>query len=164
MVSFGDALQLMCAGVVTLITLSSVIAWLPARSHCPDCLSGRLFIGIGTIALILDPGGVGVLGAILAAMGIAIWWAGQPVPEIPRPRQQGLLITSLIAGLVTLMALRGWGPLGDIPEQARIVVAPFVAAVGALGTLAVADRARVTYRDELRRRLRHPSAVHEYRS
>src|SRR5690554_5302873 len=120
MISNGDALQLVSAGVVLLIGLSLAIAWIPARGRYPGGLPARAFITLGLFAVIWEPGGVGVLGAILAGMGAAIWWAGRPDPELPRPRRLGLFVAAIIAGLLTLAMIVGWGPMGGIPEQARI--------------------------------------------
>jgi hypothetical protein len=154
MVSTGDAFQLVGAGVIVLIGLCLSIAWIPARGRYPGGLPARVFVTLGLFAVAWEPAGLGVLGGVLAAMGGAIWWAGQPDPELPRPRRVGLIVAAIITGALTLATMLGWGVLSNLPEQARVVATPFVAGVGALGTLAIADRARITYREALRRRLR----------
>ena len=108
--------------------------------------------------MILDPRGVGaVLGLSLAAMGAVVWWGGQPPPEVPRPRRRGFYIASGLAGLVTYATSEGWGPLSRVPEEGRPVAALFVGIVALLATLAIADRARITFRDRLRRRFAVPT-------
>lgn len=154
MVSPDDAVQIVLAGIVVLIGVSSTIAWSPARGRYPGGLSARLFLTAGLVAVAVDPSGLGVLGGVLTAMGLAVWWAGQPDPELPRPRHGGIVTASIVTGLATLATLRGWGVLEALPEEIRLAIAPFVGAIGALGTIAIADRTRVTFRDAMRRRAR----------
>jgi multisubunit Na+/H+ antiporter MnhB subunit len=149
-----DAVQIVGAGVIVLVALCLSIAWLPARRRYPGGYWARLFFTAGLATVIWDPTGVGVVGAVLAAMGVAVWWAGRPEPELPRPRRRGIVVASILTGLVALAVTFGWGALDRIPEELRGVATVVAAGVCVLGTLAIADRARVTFRDDLRRRLR----------
>ncbi|NDL59228.1 hypothetical protein [Phytoactinopolyspora mesophila] len=157
MVSTDDALPIVSAGVVLLIGLCLTIAWIPARGRYPGGLPARVAISLGVAAIAWEPVGLGVLGAVLSAMGVAIWWAGRPEPELPRPRRRGLVIAAVVSGLLVLASLDGWGPFARVHEDIRAIATVFVVAVCLLGTLAVADRARVTFRDALRRRIEQSS-------
>jgi hypothetical protein len=86
-------------------------------------------------------------------MGFAAMWQSQPEPEVPRPRRKGIVIAAAATGLATFAALRGWSVLGLVPDQARTIAALIAATVGALATIAVADRARVRMREAIRERL-----------
>lgn len=152
MLSIDDALQLVLAGVVVLMGLCLTIVWIPARHQYPGGFPARTFATIGLVAVIWDPGGLGVLGGVLAGMGVAIWWSARPAPELPRPRRTGLAVAAAITGVLVLAMIHGWGPLGGIPDQMRAVATLFVGGVGVMGCLAIADRCRVTFRDALRRR------------
>lgn len=153
MLSTDDALQLVMAGVVVLAGLCLTIVWIPARRQYPGGFPARAFVTIGLFAVVWDPWGLGVLGGVLTGMGMAIWWSGRPEPELPRPRRAGLSVAAAITGVLVLAMIRGWGPLDGIPDQVRAVATLFVGGVGVMGTLAIADRSRVTFRDALRRRL-----------
>jgi hypothetical protein len=48
---------------------------------------------------------------------------------------------------------RGWSVLEVVPAQARMISGLVAGAVGALATIAVADRARVRLREAVRERL-----------
>lgn len=150
--------QVTIAAVVGLIGVSTILAWLPATRRDPTGLATRVFITVGLVAAVLDPSGVGaVLGLSLAAMGGLVWWEGRPAPEVPRPRRRGFYVAAVLAGLVTYGTVRGWGPLDSIPRDGRPIAALFVGLVAVLGTLAIADRARITFRDRLRRRFSVPT-------
>ncbi|NED93785.1 hypothetical protein G1H11_00460 [Phytoactinopolyspora alkaliphila] len=149
-----DAVQIIGAGVVVLVALCLSIAWLPARRRYPGGYPARLFFTTGLATVVWEPTGIGVVGAVLAAMGVAVWWAGRPEPELPRPRRRGIIIASVLTGVVAVAVTYGWGMLGRIPEELRGVTTVIAAGVCILGTLAIADRARVTFRDSLRRRQR----------
>jgi hypothetical protein len=58
----------------------------------------------------------------------------------------------MVAGLVIVATLRGWWMLDRVPEAARPISALMVGSVAALATLAIADRARVRMRDDVRER------------
>jgi hypothetical protein len=152
MVSADDALSIVSAGVILLIGLCLTIAWIPARGLYPGGLPARSAFCLGLAAVAWEPDGLGVLGGVLSAMGVAIWWAGRPEPELPRPRRRGCVIAAVTSGLLVLATVRGWGAFDRIHEDVRPIATVFVVAVCLLGTLAVADRARVTFRDALRRR------------
>ncbi|WP_166351537.1 hypothetical protein [Phytoactinopolyspora limicola] len=154
MLSADDAYQIVAAGVVVLVGLCLTIAWAPARGHYPGGLPSRAFVTVGLMTVFWDPGGLGIVGAVLTAMGVAIWWCGRPEPELPRPRRAGLVVAAVASGIIVLATDLGWGALGRIPDDARALATVVVIGVVLLGTLAIADRARVTYRDALRRRFR----------
>ncbi|NEE01741.1 hypothetical protein [Phytoactinopolyspora halotolerans] len=156
MLSADDAAQIVGAGVVALVTVCLTIAWIPARGRYPGGLPSRVFISVGLVAIIWEPAGLGVIGLVLAAMGLAVWWSGQPEPELPRPRRVGFVVSSLFFGALTYAVIRGWWVFGAMSEEVRLIASVFAAGTGLLGTLAIADRARVTYRDALRRHFRPP--------
>ncbi|PSL01073.1 hypothetical protein CLV30_1158 [Haloactinopolyspora alba] len=148
-----DVYRLLIAGVVLLVGVGSCLAWISAGRRDPAGPAARVFMTVGLVMAALDFGGVGaVLGLSLAALGGLVAWEGQPDPEVPRPRRGGIVVAAAITGLATLAMIEGFGPLASVPEEARAVATVVVASTGALGTLAVADRARVTLRDALRRR------------
>lgn len=148
-----DAHRLLIAGVVLLVGVGSCLAWISAGRRDPAGPAARAFMTIGLIMAALDFRGLGtVLGLSLAAMGALVAWEGQPEPEVPRPRRGGIVVAATLTGLATLAMFDGLGPLSAVPEEARAVATVAVAATGTLATLAVADRARITLRDALRRR------------
>ncbi|HEY9411543.1 MAG TPA: hypothetical protein VIP77_18330 [Jiangellaceae bacterium] len=152
----ADALQYVISGVIVLFGVGACVAWIPATRHDPGGLPARVFLTVGLVTTVFDVGGLGmVLGLALVAMGLMVWWESQPEPEVPRPHLLGLLVAAGFTGLAVLATVLGWGPLGRVPEQVRMVAALVIGGAGALGTLAVADRARVRLRDALRRRF-HP--------
>lgn len=155
MIDTADALRVSAATAVGLTGVGLCLAWLPAlRREGLVCLAARLLTTVGLIAAILDFGGLGgVLGPALAAMGFAAMWQSQPEPEVPRPRRKGIVIASALTGLAIFATLRGWSVLDLIPAQARVASALVAGAVGALATIAVADRARVRMREAVRERL-----------
>jgi hypothetical protein len=151
----ADALRLAAAIAVALIGVGLSLAWLPALRHDGlVCLAARLLTTVGLLAAILDFGGLGgVLGPALAAMGLAAMWQSQPEPEVPRPHRKGILIAAAATGLAVFAALRGWSMFEQVPAQARTISAAVAGTVGALATIAVADRARVRMREAVRERL-----------
>lgn len=155
MIDAADALRVSAAVAVALTGFGLSLAWLPALRHeGPVGLVARLLTTVGLVAAIVDFGGLGgVLGFALAAMGVAAMWQTQPEPEVPRPRRKGILIASAATGLAIFAALRGWSVLDMVPLQARVISAMVAGTVGALATIAVADRARVRMRDAVRERL-----------
>ncbi|TDD68778.1 hypothetical protein E1262_15075 [Jiangella aurantiaca] len=145
--------RLTVAGVVLLLGLGFIIAWLPARRRDPAGLSSRLLVTAGLIMGIADLGGLGsVLGFTLAAMGALITWEAQPAPEVPRPHRGGIVVAAVLAGLAALGTFEGWGSLTRVPPELRVVATLVVGVTGALATLAIADRARVRLRVAIRRR------------
>jgi hypothetical protein len=155
MIETADALRISAAIAVALTGLGLCLAWLPALRHEGlVCMAARVLTIIGLVAAILDFGGLaGILGPALAAMGFAAMWQSQPEPEVPRPRRKGIVIAAAATGLATFAALRGWSVLGLVPDEARTISALIAATVGALATIAVADRARVRMREAIRERL-----------
>jgi len=151
----GDALRIGAASAVALTGVGLSIAWLPAfRYDGPAALTARLLMTAGLVAAIFDLGGLGgVLGLALTAMGGAVMWQSQPLPEVPRPRRKGVVIAAAATGFAIAAALRGWAWLDRVPDAARPVSALVAGSVGALATLAVADRARVRMREAVRDRL-----------
>ena len=151
----ADALRVSVAIAVALIGAGLCLAWLPALRHEGwVCMTARLLTIIGLVAAIVDIGGLGgVLGPALAALGLAAMWQSQPEPEVPRPRRKGIVIAAGATGLAIFAALRGWSILDLVPGQARVISALVAATVGALATVAVADRARVRMREAVRERL-----------
>ncbi len=147
------SLRLAIAGVVLLLGLGCIIAWLPARRRDPAGLPSRLLVTAGLIMGIADLGRLGgVLGFALAAMGALIAWEAQPPPEVPRPHRGGIVVAALLAGTAALGAFEGWGALVRVPAELRAVATLVVGVTGALATLAIADRARVRLRVAIRRR------------
>ena len=151
----ADALRVSAAVAVALTGIGLSLAWLPVlRREGPVCLAARLLTTAGLVAAFLDFGGLGgVLGPALAAMGVAAMWQSQPEPEVPRPRRKGILIASAATGLAIFACWRGWSVLEVVPAQARMISGLVAGAVGALATIAVADRARVRLREAVRERL-----------
>ena len=151
----ADALRISAAIAVSLTGVGLCLAWLPALRHdglVP--LAARLLTTAGLLAAIIDFGGLGgVLGPALAAMGLAAMWQSQPEPEVPRPHRKGILIAAAATGLGVFAALRGWSAFDLVPAQARMISALVAGTVGALATIAVADRARVRMREAVRERL-----------
>jgi hypothetical protein len=152
----ADALRVSAAIAVALTGVGLCLAWLPALRHDGlVCLTARLLTTVGLVAAILDFGGLGgILGSALAAMGVAAMWQSQPAPEVPRPHRKGIMIASGATGLAIFAALRGWSVLDLVPPQARVISAMIAGTVGALATIAVADRARVRMREAVRERLK----------
>ncbi|HSK26685.1 MAG TPA: hypothetical protein VK894_07235 [Jiangellales bacterium] len=132
------------------------VAWLPVvRVEGLTSLFPRLLVFAGLAAVVLD-GGVGlgaVLGLALVALGVAAGWQARPAPETPRPRRTGILVAAVVSGVLVVAADRGWWLLGQVPDVAVSWVALGLGGVGALATLAVADRERVRYRERLLRRV-----------
>lgn len=155
MIASGDALRFALAVAIALTALGLSIAWLPAVRHTGLVgLAARLLTAVGLFAAILDFGNLGgVLGPALAAMGAAALWQSQPKPEVPRPRRKGIFVAAAATGLAIYAALRGWSILDLVPTQARTISALVAGSVGALATVAVADRARVRLREAVRERL-----------
>jgi hypothetical protein len=151
----ADALRVSAAIAVALTGVGLCLAWLPALRHEGlVCLAARLLTTAGLLAAILDFGGLGgILGPALAAMGLAAMWQSQPAPEVPRPRRKGILIAAAATGLAVFAALRGWSIFDLVPGPTRMISALVAGAVGALATIAVADRARVRMREAVRERL-----------
>jgi hypothetical protein len=151
----ADALRFSAAVAVGLTGAGLCLAWLPVLRHEGlVCMAARLLTTVGLVAAIIDFGGLGgVLGPALAAMGVAAMWQSQPEPEVPRPRRKGVIVAAAATGLAIFAALRGWSVLAVVPDQARVISALVAATVGALATVAVADRARVRMRDAVRERL-----------
>jgi hypothetical protein len=151
----ADGLRVSVAVAVALIGAGLCLAWLPALRHEGlVCMTARLLTTVGLVAAIVDLGGLGgVLGPALAAMGLAAMWQSQPEPEVPRPRRKGIVIAAAATGLAIFAALRGWSILDLVPAEARMISALVAAALGALATVAVADRARVRMREAVRERL-----------
>jgi hypothetical protein len=151
----GDGLRVSVAVAVALMGAGLCLAWLPALRHEGlVCMTARLLTTVGLVAAIVDMGGLGgVLGPALAAMGLAAMWQSQPEPEVPRPRRKGIVIAAAATGLAIFAALRGWSVLDLVPAQARMISALVAVALGALATVAVADRARVRMREAVRERL-----------
>jgi hypothetical protein len=150
----SDAPWIAAATTALLTGVGLSIAWLPAfRLAGAAAFTSRLLVTAGLVAAILDLGGLGgVLGLALAAMGVAAMWESQPPPEVPRPRRKGVVVAAMVAGLVIVATLRGWWMLDRVPEAARPISALTVGSVAALATLAIADRARVRMRDDVRER------------
>jgi hypothetical protein len=150
----SDALRIAAATTTALTGVGLSIAWLPAfRRAGAAALMSRLLVTAGLVVAILDLGGLGgVLGLALAAMGVAAMWESQPPPEVPRPRRAGVVVAAMVAGLVIVATLRGWWLLDRVPEAARPISALTVGSVAALAALAIADRARVRLRDDVRER------------
>jgi hypothetical protein len=150
----SDAPWIAAATTALLTGVGLSIAWLPAfRLAGAAAFTSRLLVTAGLVAAILDLGGLGgVLGLALAAMGVAAMWESQPPPEVPRPRRKGVVVAAMVAGLVIVATLRGWWMLDRVPEAARPISALMVGSVAALATLAIADRARVRMRDDVRER------------
>ena len=155
MIASGDALRFALAVAIALTGLGLSIAWLPAVRHTGLVgLAARLLTTVGLFAAILDFGNLGgVLGPALAAMGAAALWQSQPKPEVPRPRRKGIFVAAAATGLAIYAALRGWSILDLVPTHARTISALVAGSVGALATIAVADRARVRLREAVRERL-----------
>ena len=150
----SDAPWIAAATTALLTGVGLSIAWLPAfRLAGAAAFTSRLLVTAGLVVAILDLGGLGgVLGLALAAMGVAAMWESQPPPEVPRPRRKGVVVAAMVAGLVIVATLRGWWMLDRVPEAARPISALTVGSVAALATLAIADRARVRMRDDVRER------------
>jgi hypothetical protein len=154
MLDFDQAFSFVFAGVVALIGTASCIAWLPAIRYEPAGLLSRMFMTTGVAIAIIDLSGVGsVLGLSLAAMGGFIAWAGQPAPDVPRPRRCGLSGSAAATGWIALVMIEGWGPLAQVPDELRAVASVVAASAGVLVTFAIADRARVLLRDTIHDRL-----------
>jgi hypothetical protein len=152
-VDTGDSLRLVLLGVLLLVGFALSIAWLPALRHDPGGLPARIFVTLGMAVFVVDLGGLGsLLGLSLAAMGLMVWWESRPAPEVPRPHRQGIVLAAAVTGTATYAVLVGWGPFGRLPDEIGVIAAVFVAGAGTVGTLAIADRARVSLRDALRRR------------
>ena len=150
----SDAPWIAAATTALLTGVGLSIAWLPAfRLAGAAAFTSRLLVTAGLVAAILDLGGLGgVLGLALAAMGVAAMWESQPPPEVPRPRRKGVVVAAMAAGLVIVATLRGWWLLDRVPDAAKPISALSVGSVAALATLAIADRARVRMRDDVRER------------
>lgn len=161
MIDPAEALRVGTAIAVVLIGLGVSLAWLPAfRLGGGAALMARVLVMAGLLALIWDTRGLGgVLGFALTAMGLAAMWQGQPEPEVPRPRRKGVVIGALITALAVIAAVRGWWHFDLIPDRATTAAVLATGTIGALGTLAVADRSRVRLRDAVRERfyVRGPS-------
>ena len=151
----ADALQIGTATAIALAGVGLCIGWLPAFRHeGAAALTARLLTTTGLVAATLDVGGLGgVLGLALTAMGAAVMWQSQPPPQVPRPRRKGIVIAAAATGVSIVAALRGWWQLDRVPESVRSVSALVTGSVGALATLAIADRARVRLREAVRERL-----------
>ena len=150
----SDAPWIAAATTASLTGVGLSIAWLPAfRLAGAAAFTSRLLVTAGLVAAILDLGGLGgVLGLALAAMGVAAMWESQPPPEVPRPRRKDVVVAAMVTGLVIVAALRGWWLLDRVPDAGKPIAALTVGSVAALATLAIADRARVRMRDDVRER------------
>lgn len=153
-VDSGNSLGIILIGVVLLIGLALSIAWLPALRHDPGGLPARIFGSFGLAVFVADFGGLGsVLGLALAAMGLMMSWESQPAPEVPRPRRRGIVTGAIVTGAATYAILAGWGPASRFPDEIGTIIALTTAGVGTVATLAIADRARVSLREALHRRI-----------
>lgn len=154
MIDPTDAFRVSAAIAVVLTGLGVSLAWLSAfRFGGGLALMARILVTVGLFALIWDTRGLGgVLGFALTAMGIAAMWQGQPEPEVPRPRRKGIVIGAIVTAVVVVAAVRGWWHFDRVPDRATTATVLAAAAIGALGTLAVADRSRVRLRDAVRER------------
>jgi hypothetical protein len=144
------ALSVLLAGV------GLTIAWLPVvRVDGWTSLFPRLLACAGVAAVVLDDGfGLGaVLGLALGGLGGVAAWQSRPPADLPRPRRVGVLVAAALSGLLVLAADQGWWLFDRVPEVAAPWVALALGGVGALATLAVADRERVRYREALLRRV-----------
>jgi len=149
----GDSLRIVVIGVFALLSVATLVAWLPGVRYDPTGVPARIFMALGAGVMISDISGAGgVLGLCLGLMGALMWWEGQPPPEVPRPLLLGVLLATLATGVAMLAALEGWSGFGRIPDEGRAAVAVAIGGAGVLGTLAVADRSRVQLRDAIRRR------------
>ncbi len=149
-----DALRVSAAIAVVLAGLGLSLAWLPAlRFGGGPALMARVLVTAGLFAIIWDTRGLGgVLGFALTAMGLAVMWQGQQEPEVPRPRRKGVVIGATMTALAVIAAVRGWWHFDLVPDRATTATVVSLGAIGALGTLAVADRSRVRLRDAIRER------------
>ena len=130
------------------------VAWLPVvRVEGWTSMFPRVLVFAGLAAAVLDGIGLGtVLGLALAALGAVAGWQARPPTDLPRPGRAGIVAAALVSGLLVIAADRGWWFLDAVPDVARVWVSLGLGAVGALATLAIADRERVHFREAL---LRH---------
>lgn len=153
----ADSVQLAAVVSILLAGAGMTIAWLPAfRLAGGVAVLARVLVTAGLCAAVWDMRGLGgVLGLALTAMGVAAVWQGRPVPEVPRPRRTGIVISAVVTGLIVLAVLDGWWLLARLPDTAGLIVALVLGTAGALGTIAIADRSRTRLREAIRHRLYH---------
>lgn len=158
MIASDDPLRLAAAAGVALAGMGVTFAWLPAfRYGGGPSLMARILVTIGMLAIVWDARGLGgMLGLVLTTMGVMAVWQGQPEPEVPRPRRRGILAGAVATAVVLVAVFEGWWALDQLPEEAVTPVAAVLGVVGALGTLAVADRSRIHLRDAVRTRFGAP--------
>lgn len=157
MIETAGDLSTASAIAVVLAVIGLSIAWLPALRYGGAApLLARFIFAAGIAVALLDMRGLGaILGLGLAAMGLLAGWETRPAPEVPRPRRKGVIFAAAVTALIILAALHGWWLLGRVPDQATGAVALALGAAAALGTLAIADRARIRMRDAVRERFGH---------
>lgn len=150
----SEALRVAAATAVVLIGFGISVAWLPAlRYGGGHALLARVLITAGAFAIAWDTRGLGgVLGLALSVMGVAALWQGQPPPEVPRPRRKGIVLGAVFTALLIIAASRSWWWLDRVPDAAATPAALALGAIGALGTLSIADRSRIQLREALRDR------------
>ena len=154
MIEPSEALRVAAAAAVVLAGVGISLAWLPAfRYGGGPALLARALITAGAFEMVWDTRGLGgVLGLALTIMGAAAVWQGQPAPETPRPRRKGIVLGALVTALLIIAASRGWWLLDRVPDAAATPTALALGAMGALGTLSIADRSRIQLREALRDR------------
>jgi len=150
----SEALRVGAAATVILLGVGISLAWLPAlRYRGGSAMLARVLITAGAFAVVWDTQGLGgVLGLALTIMGVAALWQGQPPPEIPRPRRKGIVMGAVLTALLVIAPARDWWLLDRVPDGVTAPVAWTLGAIGALGTLSIADRSRVHLREALRDR------------
>ena len=155
-----DLLRLGATAVVALAGVGVIIAWLPAfRYEGGPALMARLLVTAGLLAVIWDTRGLGgLLGLMLTALGSIAVWQAQPEPEVPRPRRRGIVGGAVVTAVIIVAVFEGWWALDGVPEDAVTPAAALLGGIGALGTLAIADRSRIRLRDAVRNRFRVPVA------
>ena len=154
MIEPSEAPRIAAAAAVVLLGVGFSLAWLPAlRYGGGPALLARVLVTAGVFAMAWDTRGLGgVLGLALTIMGAAAVWQGRPAPEIPRPRRKGIVIGAALTTTLIIAVFRGWWLLDRVPDAAVTPTALVMGAVGALATLAIADRSRVQLREALRDR------------
>ncbi len=158
MIDSDDLLRLAAGAAVTLAGTGVTIAWLPAfRYGGGPALMARVLVTAGLLAVIWDWRGLGgMLGLMLTVLGLMAVWQGQPEPEVPRPRRCGIVAAAVGTALLIVAVFRGWWALGQLPDAVVAPGAAVLGAVGALGTLAIADRSRIRLREAVRIRFGAP--------
>ncbi|HEX6337876.1 MAG TPA: hypothetical protein VFZ85_13030 [Jiangellaceae bacterium] len=154
MIESSEALRVAAAATVVLLGVGISLAWLPALRYAGAApMLSRILITAGAFSVVWDTRGLGgVLGLALAIMGVAALWQSQPPPEVPRPRRKGIVMGAALTALLVIAPARDWWLLERVPDGATTPVAWALGAIGALGTLSIADRSRVHLREALRDR------------